>query len=193
MRKLPQAAASGLSCSADAMGISVENQVLQTAISLLVGLGIGFIYDACRIIRTACANFCVTVVCDIIFWLIFAGALFTMGMGPSHGEMRLYLIIVCLIGSGLYFLFFGKYARIAVRYFLRMLCDFVLFITLPLVKLIKIAKKFGLFFISLFSRVGKWFTITSKNLTTLIHSKKPVDKTQSGELEDENKTCRYYN
>lgn len=193
MRKSPKAAAFGPSCSVNTVSIPVSTQILQTAAALLLGLGLGFLYDAFRVIRTKCGSVIIAALCDISFWVLAGSALFIMGMGPGRGELRIYYMLVSLAGAGLYFLFFGFFARKLIRCCLRAVAKFFAVLSIPFKKLEKILKKIGFFFKSIFSRLKKWFTIIRKNATGTHRRKNAASKPHLEEITYEVETRRYYN
>ncbi|MBR1498001.1 MAG: spore cortex biosynthesis protein YabQ [Oscillospiraceae bacterium] len=89
---------------------ALGSQGMLLACTLLTGLGLGALYDLLRVIRERVPA-AVGVAADALYCLVFAAALFLLGMGPARGEGRLYMPPLALAGAGLWFFFFGSAAR----------------------------------------------------------------------------------
>ncbi len=83
--------------------IAVELQLLVILQSVLLGAGMGILYDLLRALRR---HFCFgkagTAVCDLIFWIISLSAFFRFSVASAVGQSRYYVIAGLLIGAGIY-------------------------------------------------------------------------------------------
>jgi spore cortex biosynthesis protein YabQ len=103
MRKSKAAAAFGPGCL-NSMESPITQQMAQAAASLITGAGLGIFYDLLRAFRRRCKAFVVTLALDVVFWIGAALVLFTLGLGPGNGELRIFMLIFVLGGAVLYFL-----------------------------------------------------------------------------------------
>lgn len=72
----------------------VTEQMRAVAATLLFGFAGGFLYDVYRAWRrTTRPGPRWTALCDLVFWLVLAGAFFAVLMPVNQGEMRLYFLL----------------------------------------------------------------------------------------------------
>ena len=88
----------------------ITNQAILFAIFLLNGVIIGFLFDIFRILRKSFkTSDIVTYIEDILFW-IFTGIIILYSIFTfNNGEIRLFMIIAVIIGSGIYLLYISSY------------------------------------------------------------------------------------
>lgn len=88
----------------------ITNQAILFAIFLLNGVIIGFLFDIFRILRKSFkTSDIVTYIEDILFW-IFTGIIILYSIFTfNNGEIRLFMIIAVIIGSGIYLLYISAY------------------------------------------------------------------------------------
>lgn len=156
-------------------------QLLLLAATLLTGLGLGLVYDLLRVIRQCCPA-PVGVAADALFCLIFAAALFLLGMGPAGGTLRFYMPPLALGGAGVWFFFFGAAAR---RLFVRLLRA----ATFP-------ARKLGAGLRVCGKKMKKGFSFLQKRFTIILQEKRAaraaaLKRRNAGESTDETETGKY--
>lgn len=84
----------------------VTEQMRAVAATLLFGFAGGFLYDVYRAWRrTTRPGPRLTALCDLVFWLVLAGAFFAVLMPVNQGEMRLYFLLGLGGGALCYFRF----------------------------------------------------------------------------------------
>ena len=141
------------------MEISIPQQLLQAAASLSLGFAAGFLYDFFRVIRLRLKLKIVTLFIDLVFWLICGGALFLLGMSLGEGEVRIFMILLGLLGGGIYF---ASVSRLTQK-LCEKLADFLHFIAVcllkPFVFMGLAAKKFFNFAKKAFKYYDKWYKI----------------------------------
>lgn len=86
------------------MKISISSQLVQIALSWLLGLASGFLYDAFRVIRRESSAKALAAFLDTLFCLIVCFALFVAGMDAGEGSLGLFMLIFAFIGFCCYML-----------------------------------------------------------------------------------------
>lgn len=139
--------------------ISGYNQYICFWYSIVVGLGLGFLYDLFKFDRTLFkrSKFFVFI-CDILFWIISAFIVFSFCVVFSNGQIRGYILLGCLLGFLIYKLtlsciFFG-----------------LLFPTKKLIKVVNVRYCLVLEKINLY--VSKFIFIVKKNTKKVFFIKK---------------------
>ena len=79
------------------MAQPVSGQLARAAAAVLCGAALGLLYSLLRLPRLLLPRRAVTAVCDLLFCLLSALALFTLGLGPGGGQLRLYM---CACAAG---------------------------------------------------------------------------------------------
>ena len=82
--------------------IAQQGQALCQA--LLLGGGLGVVYDLLRILRVRLPWSGMDTGLDFLFWVWATAALFLWSQDAWGGEIRLYGAVFCLLGGGIYFL-----------------------------------------------------------------------------------------
>ncbi len=86
------------------MTVDSLNQVYNLAIALILGVGLGVIYDIFKLVRLLGINFKVAVfVEDILFFLISTIAIFSFYMQFTDGKFRIYPFLAAVVGFAVYF------------------------------------------------------------------------------------------
>ena len=93
---------------------ALSAQLLLLAATLLVGLGLGAVYELLRVLRER-SGLVFGILLDLHFCCCFAAALFLLGMGPGAGRLRLYMPPLALLGVWLWGRLFGAPERKIVR------------------------------------------------------------------------------
>jgi hypothetical protein len=93
------------------MNVSLPGQAAEFALALLLGAGLGFIYDCMRIVRGRLPLRGVTMALDGVFCLFCAAAAFWFAMGSGGGELRLSSIVAVTFGVILYFYLLSGFVR----------------------------------------------------------------------------------
>ena len=96
----------------------VYAQAVQAGLALLLGVGLGIIYDAFKAVRLGArrsrAGKVLTAAADILFCAVMALALFSFGLGPGEGSLRAFMLRCTGCGWGLYAL---TLSPLALRFF----------------------------------------------------------------------------
>ena len=100
MRSAAPAADSGPGCSAE-METPVAQQIVQAGNALAVGVGLALVYDGLRAWRRSVGGR--HHAADLLFWCVACGGLFLLGMAAGQGQLRLFMALCALAGSGAYF------------------------------------------------------------------------------------------
>ena len=89
------------------MELVISEQVRAFAVCALAGAFLGAVYDVGRIFRGRFRSAAVTVICDILFWVVAAVTAAALVMRTLGGELRLYALIGLGCGLVLYGLTLG--------------------------------------------------------------------------------------
>lgn len=93
------------------MRILLSEQLFCILYSLITGVFLGLIYDVLRCIRTTVfTRKYVTVICDVLFMLIFTFATLIISMGFTRGLARYYIVAAEFAGYVLFRYTIGKFA-----------------------------------------------------------------------------------
>lgn len=152
--------------------ISLSQQFMEVAATLLMGLALGCLYDIFRLIRQHRGGVFIPVLCDVLFCLFAAAALFVHGMTVGEGELRLYMPFLALCGAILYFFIFGAEFRSIFRKIAGVISKIVRWILKPLKKVAHHIKKYFENLKNIFSRLKKRFTIIANNVQIAAKRKK---------------------
>lgn len=89
-------------------------QAWQAGLALLLGVGLGIIYDALKAVRLAArpgkGRAALTAAADIVFCAVLTFALFAFGLGPGEGSLRAFMLCCAGCGWGLYALTLSPWA-----------------------------------------------------------------------------------
>lgn len=111
-------------------------ELTQALLSVLLGAGIGAVYDFFRELRRAGGRFA-AVLCDVLFCAALCFGLFAFGLGPGDGSLRLFMI--CCMGCG--WALYAVTVSAIVRRFFAFLVECLYRASLPLRKgLLKLRK-----------------------------------------------------
>ena len=133
------------------MGISVSGQMIEAALALLIGIAGGFYYDVLRAVRRSSGNGVVTILLDLMFWLVLGAALFIFGLTLGGGRQRVFVVIFAFLGGWLYFLTLSRYALWLCESVLELIRFVLLCIAAPFVFSVSQVKKTGIFLKNVFS------------------------------------------
>ncbi len=113
--------------------------------AVLLGGGLGLLYDGMRLVRRCLPLRWVEWVLDLTFWLCATAALFLFSHSAWGGEVRLYGAIFCLLGGAVWFWGISPAvlppAMAVIRFFRRVLGIF----TRPARRLVRLFKRIGKF------------------------------------------------
>ena len=73
-------------------------QLAQAAVSVLAGALLGLYYDLLRLPRALLRGSLCTALCDFLFCLGALLGLFTLGLGPGEGELRIFMLLAAAAG-----------------------------------------------------------------------------------------------
>lgn len=86
------------------MGISISEQALEFLAACLLGALLGALYDVFRIIRVAFPHGrIITIIEDILFWILSAGITFLFLLLFTEAQIRLYIMIGEILGFIVYY------------------------------------------------------------------------------------------
>ena len=92
----------------------VYTQAWQAGLALLLGVGLGIIYDALKAVRLASrrgkGRTAIAAAADILFCALLTFALFSFGLGPGEGSLRAFMLFCAGCGWGLYALTISAWA-----------------------------------------------------------------------------------
>jgi spore cortex biosynthesis protein YabQ len=130
------------------MAVSVSEQLMQAAAALLVGGGLGLLYDVFRALRRRLR---LAVLTDLLFWVCAAAALFTLGLaGP--GSARLFELACAGLGAALYFSLLSAAVLTGLDFLLGLLGRALRFLLRPLARLPGFLGKSKNFFKNIFKK-----------------------------------------
>lgn len=86
------------------MKISILSQLMQIALSLLLGFSSGFLYDTFKVLRRNSGGKAFSAFMDALFCLVVCFALFVMGMSAGEGSLDLAMFVFAFAGFGCYML-----------------------------------------------------------------------------------------
>ena len=145
------------------METQISTQAAQACASLAVGVSLGLFYDLLRILRQRLHSDIVTFVLDTLFWVGAGLGLFSLGLGPGGGELRLFMIAFSVLGAVLYFYSLSALTMLVLNLTADLLCKIadtarrpfafaVAFVVNKMKKISKIFKKS-------FQKCTNWFII----------------------------------
>ncbi|MBO4433265.1 MAG: spore cortex biosynthesis protein YabQ [Clostridia bacterium] len=119
--------------------ISLNGQISTFLYSIALGAALALLYDFIRAIRDMCFNsFAVVFICDLLFFLVSAVAVFIYFMGATNGEIRGYVLFSAAVGFFICRITLGRVFHFFVYRFLRF-CSFVMkLLSNCLLKIIKL-------------------------------------------------------
>ena len=85
------------------MSVDLAQQARALCQALLLGGGMGVLYDLFRILRVRVKIPALGPILDLLFWLTATGGLFLWSQNAWGGQIRLYGAAFCLAGGALYF------------------------------------------------------------------------------------------
>lgn len=97
-----------------------QEQITLVLQSLLLGAGIGAVYDVLRAIRLAAhCGAGGTALFDALFWLLVLGGLFEFGLLAAAGQPRSFVMVSAAGGASLYFAALSGEARAVLEHLTR--------------------------------------------------------------------------
>lgn len=104
----------------------VYAQAVQAGLALLLGVGLGIVYDALKVVRLSVGGRrtrrALTAAADILFCAVMAFALFSFGLGPGEGSLRAFMLCCAGCGWGLYALTLSPFAMRFFSFVVKWLC-----------------------------------------------------------------------
>ena len=94
------------------MELPIGLQLARACASVVCGAALGLWYDLLRLPRLLFPGRAASAVCDLAFCLGAALALFTLGLGPGGGQLRLYMCACAALG---FFLWRAAPGRLVAR------------------------------------------------------------------------------
>jgi spore cortex biosynthesis protein YabQ len=142
------------------MEISLYGQLYEVAAALLLGVGMGFVYDCMRIVRGRLPLRFVTALLDILFWIVCAAMAFWFAMTFGGGELQIFSLGAMALGIVVYFLLLSVFIRAAGFAVIDGAAELIRVIFIPL-KLI--GKKIHIFLTKLFPFVRRWHILREEH------------------------------
>jgi hypothetical protein len=84
------------------MGVAISQQVFSLTGALLLGLGLGLVYDLLRLLRRS-HGIAAEIALDLLFWALATLTLFLWSVGTGKGVVRVYIALSLLGGGWLWF------------------------------------------------------------------------------------------
>lgn len=84
------------------MGVAVSQQLFSLTGALLLGLGLGLVYDLLRTLRRR-SGAVLGALLDLLFWLLATLALFLWSLWTGAGVVRFYIVLALMAGTWLWF------------------------------------------------------------------------------------------
>ena len=172
------------------MEISISEQALEFLAACLLGGILGGVYDLFRIARLAFSNrWLITLVEDLLFWLLSAVVTFLFLLLFSEAQVRLYLLIGELLGFTVYYFSIGslvmKLSKWLIGWIKRVLrLGYRLFIS-PFVRLFSfVFRGCG----EKFKKVGKKIKKIKQNSKKYLQNEDSLLYNQNGMLDDTKNT-----
>jgi len=166
------------------MTVSVSEQLLQAAAALLLGGAAGLFYDCLRVLRKRIRRLAVTVIMDILFWLLAGLGLFALGMGVGKGQVRLFMALCAAGGAVLYFAALSSEARWALDRFADLIARIFRVASAPVRLFFKGLKKIAKKIRKYFKKIVGWGKIR------IFHTKESGQTITEG-YADENQKGKY--
>ena len=92
------------------MNVTIYHQLYSLFIFSLIGIFIGLLFDVFRILRKSFRTpDIVTIIEDIIFWILVGGILLFSVFKFNNGELRSYIFIGLILGIIVYILTISRY------------------------------------------------------------------------------------
>ncbi len=121
----------------------MNSQIYIVLAFFITGIFIGILFDIFRVTRKSFKTPNILIyIEDILFWILTGILLLFTIFTFSTGEIRLYMIIILLLGSFIYFLSISKYFILINSKILNFIKSTIIFVLIPLKKLIKIKNFF---------------------------------------------------
>lgn len=123
------------------MYVDVAGQARVFLQSILIGAGLGLVYDVLRAVRRSLKSRGTAFLLDLLFWLGVTGLLFWLALFRENGQVRLYLAAALLLGGGGYLLTLSRQVLPFLLKILELLAKFWGWITAPARKGAELVKK----------------------------------------------------
>jgi spore cortex biosynthesis protein YabQ len=165
------------------MEVSLHGQLLEFAAALLMGAGMGFVYDCMRIVRGRVPLRIVTAMLDLLFWLTCAAMAFWFAMTFGSGELREFSLLAMGLGIVAYFLLLSVFVRAVGFAVVDGATELIRVLTLPFVF---VAKKIHKVLTKLFPFIQRWHILREerKNGDTERRKHETKEKTLAGQAGD---------
>lgn len=175
------------------MNLPVSFQITEAVYAFVFGIASGLVYDFFRVIRKRLRFRLVTVLADISFWIMFAAAMFLLGMTVYGGEQRIFMYIAVFLGGVLYFLSLSRFTVKICGYIADFFAFLLFCITRPVFYAILFTKKTLEFVKNIFQYYVKWYKIRYNKVNIATVSKENVSEYhgEGGVSAEKNETIRY--
>ena len=141
------------------MELKIGLQLAQAAAGVLAGALLGLYYDLLRLPRLLLGGSVSTFLCDVLFCLGALLGLFTLGLGPGRGQLRLFMLLCAGIGFALWACAPGRLIHRGEAAFASSVKQSAQKLAFRLKQQRTHFKKIGDFFKKLFPSGESWFTI----------------------------------
>lgn len=160
------------------MKTHISTQLMQIALSWLIGLASGFLYDAFKVLRRESGAKALSAFLDALFCLIVCFALFTAGMSAGEGRVGLTIPVFALTGFACYMCLLSDTVFSTLRRVFRKLKACIGKVVSPIGKIIRALKKR---LRSTFSKSAKWLKTESAAGKCRIRKRKAGGKADGAE------------
>ena len=140
------------------MELPVTKQLTEMALSILVGLGAGILYDIMRTFRRRLPLPGITAFLDILFWFSCTCAVFILGL-TTGGKQRLFMWVFAILGYILYHFVFSTLFQRIFNLTADLISLLVTVFAFPFVYTAKTIKKIKFFSKNIFQYAEKWYKI----------------------------------
>jgi spore cortex biosynthesis protein YabQ len=141
------------------MGVAVSQQVFALTGALLLGLGLGLVYDLLRVLRSRWHSGGVGAALDLLFWFLAALVLVLWSVYALGGVVRVYIVLAMAAGVWLWFATFSPRFLELGRQIADECAHVAHTLTAPVRALAALWKKFLVFCKKIFSYWLSWYKI----------------------------------
>jgi spore cortex biosynthesis protein YabQ len=141
------------------MGVAVSQQVFALTGALLLGLGLGLVYDLLRVLRSRWHSGGVGAALDLLFWFLAALVLVLWSVYALGGVVRVYIVLAMAAGVWLWFATFSPGVSALLQRWADECARLVHILLFPVRKLGEQKKKFQFFLKNHFHYFQSWYRI----------------------------------
>lgn len=169
------------------MGAAISRQVFSLTGALLLGLGLGLVYDLLRLLRRSHRHW-MEIVLDLLFWLLCTLTLFLWSVWTGKGVVRVYIALALLGGGWLWFQTFSEQFLALGRRLMDICAQIAHILGYPVRRAAALRKKILIFFKKNFHYWLNWYRIEA--MFSAAREKRPRGKVvhQEGSARENHKS-----